>query len=360
MRVRRTSSGKTYHYLEHDAGGKRTTTPLGPDYIDALRKYAELVVTATAPAVTVPELLSKWHTETAPGRPKGTLDDIGWSLPHLVEFFSMPEPAPLHHVEPVHITQYLRWRIAQARAAKQKRNEKRAEAGKPPLKISSNEGAVRGNREVAWLSAAWNWGRSTGITAAANPCEGVKRNKETGRDVYVEDDEMEAIMQHADEPLREAIELAYLVAQRPGDLRSFRETDIRDGVLHVRQAKTGAKRRVEVVGMLDALIERIRARKAGINGVRSLSLLVTETGESLTKSMMRRRFEQAREAAAKAAGNAQIAERIRSLQFRDLRAKGGTDLDDLAKAQALLGHTKRDMTEHYIRKRRGAKVMPVK
>ncbi|WP_321911493.1 site-specific integrase [Burkholderia cepacia] len=49
-------------------------------------------------------------------------------------------------------------------------------------------------------------------------------------------------------------------------------------------------------------------------------------------------------------------------QFRDLRAKAGTDKEssgDLREAQALLGHGSVAMTEHYVRKR-GRKVTPTK
>jgi integrase len=363
MRVRRTSSGKTYYYLETRVSDKRTTIPLGQDYVEALRRYADLVTTATAPAVTVPELLSKWNAETAAGRPRGTMQDIGWALPNLLEFFSSPEPAPLNQVEPVHITQYLRWRVASTRRAGEERNKKRAAEGRPPLPIRQDVGAVRGNREIAWLSAAWNWGRSTGLTSVINPCHGVRRNRENGRKIYIEDDEMAAIMAHADAPLREAIELAYLIGQRPGDLLSLRETDIRDGSLHIEQAKTGTTQRIEVVGMLADLLDRIRARKVAIKGGCSASLLVTDKGESLSRAMMRRRFELAREAAAVAAGSPRAAARIRTLQFRDLRAKAATDKADqggVAHAQQLLGHSEQAMTEAYIRQRRGAKVTPVK
>ena len=48
-----------------------------------------------------------------------------------------------------------------------------------------------------------------------------------------------------------------------------------------------------------------------------------------------------------------------SCKDRDLRAKAATDLEDLHSAQKLLGHTTRDMTEHYTRKRKGEAVKPV-
>lgn len=365
MRAKQWSSGKVYYYLDQGVqrDGRRKWLPLGCDFPDALRKYAEQVETMPGPAVTVPELLTRWNVETAPGRTKGTLDDIRWALPHLISFFSTPAPAPLIDVEPVHITQYLAWRVKATIAEKTRANERRISEGKAPLDVKHNAGAVRANREIAWLSAAWNWGRSVGLTRAQNPCGGVRRNKETGRDTYIEDDEMAAIMAHASTPLKEAIDLAYLVGQRPCDLRAFKETDIRGGYLHVSQQKTGAKGRIEVVGALDDLIQRIRARKAGISGVRSLSLLVNESGQPLTKSAMRYQFDKAREAASKAAQSAETAKRIMSLQFRDLRAKSATDKADansLRDAQSLMMHTSQGMTEHYVRKRKGAKITPVK
>jgi integrase len=75
---------------------------------------------------------------------------------------------------------------------------------------------------------------------------------------------------------------------------------------------------------------------------------------------MRYRFDKAREAAAKDAPNNAVAERIRSIQFRDLRAKAASDIESLKKAQLLLGHTTEGMTEHYRRKRKGIKVSPVR
>lgn len=51
-------------------------------------------------------------------------------------------------------------------------------------------------------------------------------------------------------------------------------------------------------------------------------------------------------------------------QFRDLRAKAGTDkaenTGDIRRAQKQLGHATVVMTEHYVRRRRGDKVTPTK
>ncbi len=336
--ARAKSGGKVWYYLEAgiNTDGKRKETPLGSDYIEALRRYAELVSTAKAPPVTAPELLTRWHSETIQGRAVNTQKDIGYAIPKLIEFFSSPSPAPLNEIKPQHVSRYLAWRKA---------------------------APIRANREIAWLSTAWNWGRTIGLTDLENPCNGVKRNKETGRDIYPEDDEIAAIEAHADEPLKEAMRLAYLTGQRPGDLRDMQETDIRGGVLTFSQNKTGAKMAVSVVGELEELINRIRSRKSSIQGVRSLALLCDENGQPLGKSQLRHRFDRARSAAANAASDAATAARIMNIQFRDLRAKAGTDkreIDGLDGAQRLLGHAQSSMTEHYTRARRGVTVKPVK
>lgn len=47
-------------------------------------------------------------------------------------------------------------------------------------------------------------------------------------------------------------------------------------------------------------------------------------------------------------------------QFSDLRAEAATDTGDLAHSQALLGHTKREMTKHYVKRRIGERVKPLR
>lgn len=56
---------------------------------------------------------------------------------------------------------------------------------------------------------------------------------------------------------------------------------------------------------------------------------------------------------------------LAEIQFRDLRAKAWTDKaedtgDDIRQAQKLLDHSTVQMTEYYVRRRRGDKVTPTK
>lgn len=128
------------------------------------------------------------------------------------------------------------------------------------------------------------------------------------------------------------------------------ESSIRDELI----GKTKAKRRIEVIGELKVLIDRIMVRKAG-HKVHSTRLIVTEDGTPMTEAMLRRRFDVAREAA-----GVEKAE----FQMRDLRAKAGTDKaessGDIMQAKDQPGHTTVVMTEQYIRNRKGKRVMPTK
>ena len=68
----------------------------------------------------------------------------------------------------------------------------------------------------------------------------------------------------------------------------------------------------------------------------------------MTQFALRSRFEKARTLAKV------------DFQFRDIRAKAATDTGDLAHSQMLLGHKTRDMTEHYVKSRVGARVRPLR
>lgn len=183
---------------------------------------------------------------------------------------------------------------------------------------------------------------------------GIKKNTETGRDVYVEDDQFKKVYPHADEPVRDATDLAYLTGRRPQDTLGHDERDIRDGYLFIGQGKTKKKLRMEVSGELADVIKRIRARKSAYKVV-STALVVNEKGQRMAINTFSNRFKAARTMAGIT---------TEEFQFRDLRAKAGTDktdsTGDIRQAQKQLGHTSITMTEHYVRKRRGDKVGPTR
>lgn len=330
FRVRKRGK-KTYYY--YDTGGRknRKEIALGSDYGMAIVKYAEFERDRTADnrvstVITFAYVAQKYLVDVVPGKAASTQKDNARELKNLMSFFNDP-PAPLDEIKPQHVKQYLVWR---------------------------KDALVRANRERALLSHIWNYAREMGYTSLANPCAGVRGNRETGRDVYIEDSVYQAVYNSADAGLRDAMDLAYLTAQRVTDVRMMSERHIKDGYLELSQRKTNARLRIEIAGELKLLLERIKKRKEK-SGVSSDRLIIAENGVAMTASMLRSRFDDARAAAGV---------EKHDFQMRDLRAKAGTDKaessGDILEARDQLGHTTVAMTEHYIRNRRGKKITPTR
>ena len=142
--------------------------------------------------------------------------------------------------------------------------------------------------------------------------------------------------------------------------------DVRDGAVWLRQNKTSQRLRITVEGELAALIERLKVRPVTGGKVQSLALVCNERGEALTALALRFRFENAREAAARQARTRkqdELAAAIEAFQFRDLRAKAGTDKEEsagMAAARDQLGHADEKMTRRYVRHRKGKLVTPTR
>jgi integrase len=345
MRARKQRSGVIYYYF--DLGGTpRREVPLGADFVEAVRKWSELESQGRnrhLDLVTFRYAAERYVLEVLPTKSRRTQRDNMLELANLYKFFDDP-PAQLDQIRPVHVKQYLTWRSDLARqwyVAQQR-------------EVPVRPGHVRGNREVALFSHIFNFAREHGITDAMNPCVGVRRNKELGRTIYVEDDVFQRVWQVADVPTQDAMDLAYLTGQRPSDTLKFCESDIRAGELWIEQAKRGKKLRITVSGELAVVIGRIRERKASCKS-KCDALVVNEAGERLMRDALRFRFDRARLAAG-------VDKDL--FQFRDLRAKAGTDKTessgDIRAAQRQLGHRSLTMTEHYVRDRKGDKVGPTK
>lgn len=308
---------KVFYYL--DTGGKpRREIPLGSDYTIAVQKWAELQMRAapedSGGTITFPWVAKRYRSAVLPGKsPRSQRDNevqLGW----LLRFFGDP-PAPLDKIEPIHVRQYMDWRVSAAVAEARERALKR---GQPESSVPDDLGRVRANRERALFSHIWNFAREQGYTSRPNPVAGVRTFKEPGRDVYVTDAMLDSMLQHAAPPLQHAARLAHLTGQRPGDVLRLSREDIQDGVLRVRQGKTGAKLRIAVKGELKELLEELDDYRRERNSMGG-SLLVNEQGQALTQAMLRKRFDDARAAAGI---------RKEDFQFRDLRAKAATQADD--------------------------------
>lgn len=104
---------------------------------------------------------------------------------------------------------------------------------------------------------------------------------------------------------------------------------------------------INVLG-LDALMERHAER-----GIRNPTLITNSGGMRMSALMLRNRWDDARAAAADAAkerGETQLAARIKTFQFRDIRPKAASEIEDLNYASRLLGHSKETLTQQIYRR----------
>lgn len=310
MRARR--RGETVYYF-YDAGGKpRHEIPLGTDYILAVQEWAKLHQAQPIERMTVSWAIGKYlASQEFQAVGLGTQADYRFAFDKLADKFGT---APLDEVRPSHIQLYI---------------DRRSKSSKH-----------RALRERAIFSMLYNWCIAREF-AKTNPAGAIKTKRLPGRKhVYIYDEMFDAVYEKGTEDLRDAMDLAYYIGQRPADLLSMTVIKLRNGVLEYRQGKTGTPQRIEVVEGLAELLKRIEARKARYKVV-STALLVNERGQRMTKAMLRSRFEAARDKAGISG---------KDFQFRDLRRKSGSDLRDqagLEAAQNLLGHTSVVMTEHY-------------
>jgi len=326
-------SGKiwiAYYYL--DGSGK--AIPLGKDLDKARIKWAELEAKeAPLDLRTMKGIFDRYIRDIVPKKAARTQKD---NLSEIKQLRPMFDSAPIDAITPAAIAGY-----RDARSAK-----------------------VRANREIATLSHVFNMAREWGLTTKENPCQGVRKNKETPRDYYANDAVWNAVYQKAGQELKDAMDLAYLTGQRPADVLVMRKDDLEGGFLMVQQNKTSKKLRIQTTtdgsaNSLGLLIAQIAKRNA-----QHLSsyLILSQRGKRMTATMLRKRWDEAREKAKQAAidnGDTHLASRIAEFQFRDIRPKAASEITDIGEASLLLGHTKGDITERVYR-RVGAIAKPSK
>lgn len=330
-RVRKNGDVWTSYYYR-DALGR--DIPLGKDLDKARIKWAELEAKEKPLDLrTMKGIFDRYIREIIPKKAPRTQKD---NLSEIKQLRPLFDSAPIDSITPATIAGY-----RDARSAK-----------------------VRANREIATLSHVFNMAREWGLTTRENPCQGVRKNKETPRDYYANDAVWAAVYKKASPELKDAMDLAYLTGQRPADVLVMRMDDIEGGFLLVQQNKTSKRLRIQintdgVINSLGRLVNQIAERNA-----RHVSsyLIVSSRGKRMTATMLRKRWDEARDKArveATEQGDTLLAGRIAEFQFRDIRPKAASEIKDIGDASLLLGHTKGDITERVYR-RIGAIAKPSK
>ncbi|MCF6762134.1 tyrosine-type recombinase/integrase [Pseudomonas fragi] len=323
-RTRQRKYGKVWvAYYYRDAQGK--DIPLGSDLDQARIKWAQLEAKEKPlDLLTMKGIFDRYIRDIIPKKAPRTQKDNLAEIKRLRELF---DDAPIDSITPSSIAGY-----RDARTAK-----------------------VRAKREIATLSHVFNLAREWGITTKENPCQGVRKNREKPRDYYANDVVWAAVYSKAPQELKDAMDLAYLTGQRPADVLMMRKDDVEGGYLLVQQNKTGKRLRIRVnadgeVNSLGKLLSQIAERNSKL--VTSY-LIVSKTGRRMTGTMLRKRWDEARESAKRKAisdADNPLASRIAAFQFRDIRPKAASEISDIDQASKLLGHSKDDITERVYRR----------
>lgn len=224
---------------------------------------------------------------------------------------------------------------------------------------AENNRPVRANREKACLSACFTWMIRKGEAGVkVNPCVGVKRNKETPRERYVEHAEYDAVRRLAVRQVRGLMDLIYRTLQRPEDIIRWTPADIirkrePDGsmrkVIRNDQGKTGRVVDIAVTPEIEAILAELRVKEA-LTGP-GMTLIHTGNGDPYTYdglcSMLRRYINKAK---------------VKGFGFYDLKGKGATDMwlskIPLEMVQVLCGHDSVTTTEIYVKCRWRGTVEP--
>ena len=288
---------------------ERKWIKLGNDFATAMREYGRLPEFSTR---TTAEVFQRYRQEILPQKRESTQKKEKQYLNRLELIFA---GAPPGSIRPVHIYQYL-----------------------------DRRPKVTGNRELSVLSDVMSYAIRWGVIEE-NPCKVVKRNPEKPRRRYVTDDEFWSVWDLASPIVQLAMELDLMLGLRPGDLFQLTRHQLTDRGIEVGTSKTGEKLIFEWTHELFDVVERAkRVRKVG-----SMYLLPTHQGRAYTvdgfRQLWRRvmlKFE--------ARGGTRF-------QFRDLRAKSGSD----HQSGEHLGHRdKRTLDRVFRRKPRAVRPLKIR
>jgi len=284
---------------------------LGSAYNNALRGYAGLSETAGG----MPKLITQAYTDYALRVKSGELKAsslIAYETVKgkLLEVFAKMDPG---EVTPAHIKQVMRhcW------------------GGKP----------VTANKALSVLRSVFDLGMDMGL-CDFNPARQIKGGKVSKRTRRLTDGEFKKIRSQAKGQLPLVMDVLYYTGQRIGDVLAIKQADISNGILKIRQIKTGKEIDIEIGPQLEKAIAG--ARKGPVTGL----WLFSRHGKPLPYPTIRSAYD----AACALAG-------VEGTTLHDIRAKAITDLTLKGHdAQALAGHTDAKMTERYIRERNVVRV----
>ena len=265
-------------------------------------------------------LIDKYMIEIAPKKAKATYTGNLMEAKNIKEVFGK---MLVLEVRPTHIAKY--------------------------LDIRGLKAPIRANREISLLSHIFSYAMRWG-QIDKNPCLGVAKHSEKGRDRYITDHEFESVKNIASDLIATVMDFAYITAMRRGDILKLRLDQITDEGIWIKQSKTGSKQLYEWSNGLIEVVDRAKALKRPIRG---LYLFCTRQGQPYSDTGFKAMWNRVQVKWAESGGQ--------RFTFHDIRAKALTDAKRLGlDAQSLAGHATSAMTEHYIKQREFKRIMPLR
>lgn len=309
--TRKGKAGQVWTWWTYDQRPHGPEISLGSDYAKALEQWNLLHNKKPLTIGRIQEAIDKWRDEVLPTYDnRETRKSYGKQLANIEAWCGA---MAWHEVTLPMMRQYLDKRSAK----------------------------TQGNRELSVLSIVWGKARIWGMTELLWPASGVKdwKNPENEREFEVTDDIFAAVYEHADQVLRDCMDIATTTGMRLTDARTVRMPV--DGKLRFKSSKRGKYAYFEVSEspVLMALLERR-------GNADSVMLLTTQTGREVSQGMLRSRYDKARKDAAEA--YPELADQIKSMFLRDTRKRAADLAEDMDAASALLQHSSKALTaKHY-------------
>lgn len=317
------AGGQVWTYYTYDMRGTgKPDVRLGTDHAQAVEQWKKLHLDQPLTVGRVQEAIERWRDKVLP-----TYDNMDTRKSYAKQLANVESAfgqMAWHEITLPVMRQYL-----DARSAK-----------------------TQGNRELSVLSIVWGKARLWGMTQLPWPAAGVKdwKNPEAARQFEVTDAIFNAVYAQGDQVLRDCMDISSATGMRITDARTVRMPV--DGRLRFKAGKTGkwAYFDVDQSPVLTALIERR-------GNAPSVMLLTTSTGRQVSASMLRDRYDEARDKAALA--NPGMAEEIRAMWLRDMRKRAADLAEDDDAASKLLQHSSKKVTNDHYRTK-GTKLKAVR
>lgn len=313
--IKRGRSGQVWASYAYDMRGTgKPDIALGTDYDKALARWAEIHLDGPRIAGTLEEVFGVWELDEADGLQaerlaKHTRTGYAKNLRALRPVFG---PARWEDVTLPVLAQYVKLRTAKARA----------------------------RQEMQLLSVIWGYARLQGLTTLPYPAIGMQRSAWKGlagvRKVSVSDEAFAALHRHADQTLRDALDVMTATGLRIEDVLRLPLSDS----LAVSAGKTGKNAAFDMA--VSTVLPPIIERRKAMRGPEHLFLLAAGR-KPVTYRMLADRFTKARAAAAD-----EVPE-CAGLFLRDMRKRASNLATSLEAASELLQHSSLSVTRRHYR-----------